>query len=612
MGAQVALAALVVAAVSLPVAVSAQEAPVRSESFNGVTITTADVPGAGVGIARVDFRAKGSSVAFQWNDPALRFRFRPVGSADWIDVGGDAAHESDDGLETDHGEDGTSSRPSLDPVWLGEGTSVVEVEALGGDPTGLEALLFGVEESSVEPETAPGSAVQPLSSSRVAFTSGSSSTSSTQTTAAASPTTRTVNLPQAWGSAGWSYRNCPEGPTYMDRVDFAVIHHTASSNSYTSSQVDDQLRSIQAFHVNTRGWCDIAYNFMVDRFGQVWQARSGELFGAVQGGHSAGFNTGSVGISLLGDYTSTAPPAAMLTAAGDIAGWKLASFGNTAYGTTTEVSGGSAKWPKGQTVTVDRLTYHRNLQSTGCPGDQTIARKSTIEQAARRPAPSRFTYGRIGDVPLIGDWDGDRVETPSVRRSNVYFVRNSLTSGVADSSFSYGWSSDIPLSGDWDGDGIDTLGVFRNGRFFLRNSNSSGVADIDFVLGQRGDVPIAGDWDRDGRDEVGLQRGNQMMLWNSDDASRRDPGAPFRSFDFGRVGDTPFVGDWNHDGYDTVGLRRDRSVYINNVHAGGSAPFSYRLAPHQYPLYGHSSLDLPMPILSDGRRWAVGHAIVPT
>lgn len=563
-----------------------------SETADGVTITTVPVSASTSGITTVRFGRDGSSVAFEWTDPELRFLFRQAGAESWIDVGGDETHTESGMIEAPHGEDGAMSPPGLDPVWVGAGTDSVEVQILGGDPTGLEALLFSIEDGGQSDVTKTDARAYAAATASLA---GS----------------RTINSPASWGSAGWSYANCPNGPKYMDRVDFAVIHHTATGNTYSSSQVDDQLRSIHAFHVRTRGWCDIAYNFVVDRFGQVWQARSGDLFAAVQGGHTAGFNTGAVGISLLGDFGGSVPSNAMLTAAGDIAGWKLASFGNTSSGTSREVSGGSAKWPEGQEVDVDRLTYHRNLQSTSCPGAQVWSRRSVIASAAARAKPSQFTYGRYGDIPLIGDWDGDGVETPTIRRNNVYHLRNTLTSGVADRSYSFGWNSDIPISGDWDGDGVDTLGVFRDGRFYLRNSNTSGVAHIDFALGRSGDVPIAGDWDGDGRTEVGVRRGAEILLWDSDRSSGRNASAPQLRFAYGRTGDVPVTGDWDHDGVTTVSVRRGSSVYINNRHFGGAASFEYSVRVGQYALVGHSALGLPMPIVSDGRNWQVGTPVVP-
>jgi hypothetical protein len=60
--------------------------------------------------------------------------------------------------------------------------------------------------------------------------------------------------------------------------------------------------------------------------------------------------------------------------------------------------------------------------------------------------------------------------------------------------FAYGAAGDVPVVGDWNGDGIDTIGVFRNGNFYLRNSNTNGAPDLMFAYGAASDVPVVGTW----------------------------------------------------------------------------------------------------------------------
>ena len=62
---------------------------------------------------------------------------------------------------------------------------------------------------------------------------------------------------------------------------------------------------------------------------------------------------------------------------------------------------------------------------------------------------------------IIGDWDGDGVDTLAVRRGNTYFFTNGTNGGQADDVITYGRVDDVILVGDWDGDGVDTLAVRR-------------------------------------------------------------------------------------------------------------------------------------------------------
>ncbi len=108
-----------------------------------------------------------------------------------------------------------------------------------------------------------------------------------------------------------------------------------------------------------------------------------------------------------------------------------------------------------------------------------------------------FLFGVPGDVPFVGDWDGDGIDTPGLRRSSNGFVylRDSNSQGVADVDFFYGISGDVVFAGDWDGDGDDSLGLYRpsNGTVYLRNTNTTGIAEHYFVIGQ-GLYPVAGEF----------------------------------------------------------------------------------------------------------------------
>ncbi|MFY9585902.1 MAG: peptidoglycan recognition protein, partial [Actinomycetota bacterium] len=123
-----------------------------------------------------------------------------------------------------------------------------------------------------------------------------------------------------WG-ANESWRECC--PRYAPSVQMAFVHHTAGTNSYSKSQSAALVRSIYKFHTSNRGWSDIGYNFLVDRYGQIFEGRYGGMTKPVIGAHVKGFNTGSTGISLMGTFTSTTPSSAMQSALKRVLAWKL-------------------------------------------------------------------------------------------------------------------------------------------------------------------------------------------------------------------------------------------------------------------------------------------------
>ena len=177
---------------------------------------------------------------------------------------------------------------------------------------------------------------------------------------------------------------------------------------------------------------------------------------------------------------------------------------------------------------------------------------------------SSFYFGNPRDIPFIGDWDGDGIDTVGLYRESTgfLFLRNSNTQGIADVEIYYGDPGDLPVAGDWDGDGDDTVGIYRrsDNAFYLRNANTQGIADLVISLGDVGDVPLAGDWDGDGVDTVGVYRPSTKTMYFINDLE--NPVVDFTYVYTGASGsDEVVVGDWDGDGDDTVGVFRTSSAF---------------------------------------------------
>jgi hypothetical protein len=356
----------------------------------------------------------------------------------------------------------------------------------------------------------------------------------------------------------------------------AIVHHTVQTNAYSSSEVDDLLRIVLSSHLG-RGWCDVAYNLFVDRFGRIWEGRTGGANAPVIGGHSAGFNSHSVGIALLGQHQPGASPAAAAPSPAAIAalqrviGWKLSLHGIRSTSSTVVESLGSTKYPAGTMVGLANVSGHRDVSLTACPGDLVVSQLTTIRSGASsvqalHPAP--FTYGLAADVPLAGDWDGNGRAGPGIRRGRVFHLRNGASAGAANASIDYGLASDIPVTGDWNGDGKDTIGVFRGGAFLLRDINGAGSAHRTIQWGKAGDAPVIGDWDGDGDDDVGFRRGNSWNLLT--------PSGPV-SFHYGVAADSPFAGDWDGDGTPEIGVRRGTAMLLRPSLSSGPATAAFNV-----------------------------------
>jgi hypothetical protein len=159
-----------------------------------------------------------------------------------------------------------------------------------------------------------------------------------------------------------------------------------------------------------------------------------------------------------------------------------------------------------------------------------------------------------------------------IYRNGVWYLRNSNTGGNADTTFRYGnTAGDIPVVGDWNGDGIDTIGVYRSGVFYLRNSNTNGIADLAFTYGQPGDIPVVGDWVGIGTDTIGIYRKGVFYLRNSNTGGIAD-----LTFGYGNIaGDIPVVSDWAGSGKDTIGVYRNGVFYLRNSNTNGIANLAF-------------------------------------
>jgi hypothetical protein len=152
------------------------------------------------------------------------------------------------------------------------------------------------------------------------------------------------------------------------------VHHTGFGNQYTCADSPSIIRGIMGNDVN-EGFDDLGYNFLVDKCGTLFEGRKGGVDKAVVGAHTIGFNTGSVGVALLGDYTTIRPTDAALKTIATVSRARLTAYGFDPSTTADMVEGvDGLKWPKGTTVTFPRIAGHKDgwQNATGpltdCPG----------------------------------------------------------------------------------------------------------------------------------------------------------------------------------------------------------------------------------------------------
>jgi hypothetical protein len=170
-------------------------------------------------------------------------------------------------------------------------------------------------------------------------------------------------------------------PSYAASLSFAIVHHTAGSNTYTRAQAPAVVKAIQLYHVHGNGWNDIGYNFLVDRFGQVYEGRFGGMQRNVVGAHAEGFNTGSVGVAVIGNYSPATLPAAARAALVQLISWRLDVAHVDPLSTLNWLSGGNPRFPRGVPVFLQAIAGHRDTGFTACPGDRLYGQLGSLAQA---------------------------------------------------------------------------------------------------------------------------------------------------------------------------------------------------------------------------------------
>ena len=159
--------------------------------------------------------------------------------------------------------------------------------------------------------------------------------------------------------ADWGASQCrPRRGSSYGSVQVAVVHHTVNSNNYGPGDSGSVVLGICRYHKNTRGWNDIGYNFLVDKYGKVFEGRAGGVDSAVVGAHAAGYNSNSFGVGNIGDFTSVQHSSEGINALSRLIAWKLAIHGVPAVGTTQVNS-----------KNLNNISGHRDVNSTSCPGN---------------------------------------------------------------------------------------------------------------------------------------------------------------------------------------------------------------------------------------------------
>jgi hypothetical protein len=215
----------------------------------------------------------------------------------------------------------------------------------------------------------------------------------------------------------WGADRCrPRAPSAEGSVKAVFVHHTVTANSYSRSEARSMVLGICLFHRNTNGWDDIGYNFLVDKYGQIFEGRNGGVRRANVGAQAQGWNSQSTGIANLGDFSSAGQSSAGLSAMDRLITWKLQVHRTPLGGRVTLVSAGGSmnRYPAGRRVSFNRISGHRDGNLTECPGSALYAQLPRLRRAVESgsdttaPAPPQNLTATSGSARVRLDWSDNR------------------------------------------------------------------------------------------------------------------------------------------------------------------------------------------------------------
>ncbi len=329
-------------------------------------------------------------VGVQWSGPAtagvkLRYRLAGGGWSRWASAAGHG-----------HGPEGPSGPPVGDPVWTG-GARMLQLAA--GVP------LQGVRLHLVDVSDGVGARRQARSG---AGALAAAALPLAGPPLAAGPGQPAIIARRAWARGVSHPRVAPE----YGAVRLAFVHHTENPNGYSPAEVPAMLRAIYAFHRFVNGWNDIGYNFVVDLYGRIFEARAGGIQEPVVGAHAGGYNLVSTGVAVLGSFMSTPISTPARRSLERLLAWKLALHGVPAAGRLTvrvNPAGASySRFPANASVSLPHIAGHRDADSTDCPGNVLYGELPSIRRAVGvlAPRPVRATLALVAPAPASPPAEG--------------------------------------------------------------------------------------------------------------------------------------------------------------------------------------------------------------
>ena len=378
---------------------------------------------------------------------------------------------------------------------------------------------------------------------------------------------KTAPKPYIYSRAQWGANEKlrESGNPGYGTIKAGFIHHTVNTNSYTASQVPALMRGIYAYHTQSRGWRDIGYNFIVDRFGRIWEGRFGGVSKAVVGAHTLGYNEYSFAMSALGNFDVANPPAKMLDAYASLFAWKLSMYNVRADNPKVYVKNKYFK----------AISGHRDAGSTACPGRYLYAKLPSIRTAAAKiQDKAQSTAPAPAPKPDPTPAPDPKPTTPPA--SATFSTPTQRARAAVKQPTNITFPRSLNLAGDTNPDLV--LRAASGAVTVLPTGGMTGYRSVGSTPGKwtRFDLVAAvGDVTGDGRGDVvaRLAADKVTRVYTGDGAGHFAVPGKFATSAFKNADVLSSAGDWNKDGRSDLLMRNPASGWVTMVPGKGAGKF---------------------------------------
>ena len=353
--------------------VSAADGPRASEMMVAETVAASidgfgeRVPASSGVVDRVNRRLSSLFGGSDPEVPGVRASAAVASPMPFTSVGFELPEGADGVWFRTHGPEGWSSWTHLEAIDLDDGPDPGTDEAADAVDREFSELAWVGEATHLEVDTAAGYPVGGVTA-HVADTMGlAGGPVETVTGLLSDAGEEARGRPDVIRRSQWgANENWRRGNPRYAEVGQGIVHHTATRNYYSRDEAPAIVRSIYHYHTQVLGWADIGYNLLVDRFGRIYEGRAGGLERGVVGAHARGHNTGTFGISVIGNYHDAPARQVAFDALTDAIDWQFDVHGISGRGTY-----------QGRST----LIGHRDVGSTVCPGYYLYRRLGEIRSA---------------------------------------------------------------------------------------------------------------------------------------------------------------------------------------------------------------------------------------